>query len=324
VIIDKGNIKLKHFIFGFTISVILIIVYGIITHEKTSSILFQSRLESVTGNPNVLAVLISFAYLFSLHLFISENRLPLKLSVLALILFLIYGAIRTQSRQGIVLIVAGTVLYIIIHYIFKFHIASKKSKLVLRFTIILLIIIALIFIGFQLFERSDYYRRFSSFINFLRISSRTSTSLATKSVDLSIFMRLQFAKYGFKMWEDNPITGVGLDNFRVNIKKYWPVSPPFYSHNNYIELLSTTGIFSAISYYTLYFFILIRLFSFKKEFYLERKNFNIVVLLITIILSLMIAELFTVTYCRKYTWILLVIVCGFSKKLIEEKLIELE
>lgn len=314
VITNKENINLKHIIITFIVSVILVAAYGVVTQSGTYIAPYRNRLVSVVGNPNILAFLCSFAYIFSLHSFISEKRLSGKVLALIAILFLIYATIKTQSRQGIVLVVAGTIIYCVVYYIFRFRTSMEKSKLALKFIIILLVVLLLIFVGFQFFRQSEYYYRFSALINFLKISTQTPTLSVIRTIDLSTFMRIQLIKYGFEMWKDNPIIGVGVDNFRVNIKEYWHVGLPLYSHNNYIELLSTIGIFGAISYYALYFYLLIILFSLKKEFYSQKENFNSVVLLITTILTLMVAEIFTVTYYVKYSWILITVVCGYSER----------
>jgi O-antigen ligase len=315
IIGDKGNISLKHIIITFIISVILVIIYGIVTTPSgVYSLPFRNRLASVAGDPNILAFLCTFAYIFSLHFFISEKGLTNKVLAFAAMLFLICATIRTQSRQGVVLAIAGTILYFIIYYILKFRISTEKSKLFFKSIIILLATILIICIGFQFFKQSEYYYRFSTFINFLKISQRTSAFPVVAAIDLSTFMRVQLIRYGLEMWKDNPVMGVGLDNFRVNIKGYWHAGLPLYSHNNYIELLSTIGIFGVISYYALYFYVLTSLFSLKKEYYSRRENFSAIVLLITTMFTLMVAELFTVTYYTKYSWILITIVCAYREK----------
>jgi O-antigen ligase len=71
--------------------------------------------------------------------------------------------------------------------------------------------------------------------------------------DVSTLIREQLYLEGWKIFTTNPIAGIGLSQF--------PVFSSFdtYSHSDYIELLSTTGIVGFCLYITIYLILFIRL-----------------------------------------------------------------
>lgn len=85
---------------------------------------------------------------------------------------------------------------------------------------------------------------------------------------------------GIEWFKENPIIGVGINNFRVlsNSDPYFS-GGDYYSHNNYIELLVNTGILGFLIYYIAYIYLLFN--SIKKYNYLNGK---IIILIFCLIL----------------------------------------
>ena len=318
-IIIQGKITEKHIFYTFILSTILVILYGVATYEPISGFAYKNRIASTTGNPNNLAVFGSFAYIFCLYLIVIEEKLSKKFLLTILILIIIYGIINTHSRQGIVMLMGSTIVYGFIRVIHNFKNNNNKLKFVRNILFISSSLIILSFIGFQYLSESAYYFRIKTLLSFLKVGVNTSTVNIAKIVDYSAYERTQFIIYGIKIWLDNLLFGVGLDNFRVVIKQYWPISNPLYSHNNYIELLSTIGTFGAVAYYMIYFLVIRRLVLLIKHGKHTAKAINLVHILITAVLSLMMLELVTVSYYRKYTWVVLILTIGLSDRLMSQK-----
>lgn len=318
-IIIQGKITEKHIFYTFILSTILVILYGMAIYEPISGFAYKNRIASTTGNPNNLAVFGSFAYIFCLYLVVIEKKISKKIFLTILILIIIYGIINTHSRQGIVMLMGSSIVYGLIRVIHNFK--NNKNKLIFVRNILLISssLIILSFIGFQYLSESAYYFRIKTLLSFLKVGVNTSTVNIAKIVDYSAYERTQFIIYGIKIWFDNLLFGVGLDNFRVVIKQYWPISNPLYSHNNYIELLSTIGTFGAIAYYMIYFSVIRRLVLLIKHAKHTAKEINLVHILITSIFSLMILELVTVSYYRKYTWVVLILTISLSDRLMSQK-----
>ncbi len=318
-VILKGNITEKQIFYTFIISTILVILYGVATYEPISGFAYKNRIASTTGNPNNLAVYGSFAYIFCLYLIVIERKISKRIFLSILILIIVYGIINTHSRQGLVMLMGSTIVYGVIRVIHNFKNNKNKLKFVRNSLVITISLIVISFIGFQLLSESAYYFRIKTLLSFLKVGVNTSTVNIAKIVDYSAYERTQFIIYGIKIWLDNLFFGVGLDNFRVVIKQYWPISNPLYSHNNYIELLSTIGTFGAIAYYMIYFLVIRRLVLLLKHAKHTAKAINLIHILITSIFSLMILEMVTVSYYRKYTWVILILTIGLSERLMSQK-----
>lgn len=67
--------------------------------------------------------------------------------------------------------------------------------------------------------------------------------------DASTATRLQFLKYAIELFGEHPILGVGLDNFKYYAYRGLNAWAEVYSHSNWGELLSGTGLIGASIYY---------------------------------------------------------------------------
>ena len=294
-------------------------LYGVSTYEPVSGFAYKNRIASTTGNPNNLAIFGSFAYIFSLYLIGTEKKI-LKIFFLFIILFvLINGILNTHSRQGIVLVTVSTILYIFIRLAYNYKNSINKRKFLFKTFLFMLGITLLLFIGLQYLQNSSYYFRIQTLISFIKVGIKSSSINFAKIIDYSAYERSQFIIYGIKIWLDNLFFGVGLDNFRIIIRQYWPISNPLYSHNNYIELLSTIGTFGTIAFYAIYYYAIKRLVMLRRIFILTTQQINLIHIFFTAILSLMVVELVTVSYPKKFTWVILLVIIGFSDKIIMQK-----
>jgi O-antigen ligase len=314
-----GKITEKHIFYTFIISTVIVILYGFLTYEPTSAFVYKNRIASTTGNPNNLAVFGSFAYMFCLYLISIEKNAYKKLLLIILIPILVYGIIYTHSRQGVVLLIGSTIVYGILRSFYNYKISLDKRKYLVKGFIYLSTIILLLFIGYYYVKESSYFFRIYTLLSFLKIGINQSSINLAKLIDYSAYERSQFILYGIKIWADNLLFGVGLDNFREIIRHYWPISNPLYSHNNYIELLSTIGTIGTMAYYAIYYLVFYRLYKLLVNKKTTTQMISLIHLFITSLVSLMILELVTVSYYRKYTWILLIIVIGFSDRFVISK-----
>lgn len=119
-------------------------------------------------------------------------------------------------------------------------------------------------------------------------------------VDGSLVARQMLISIGIDTFFNNPIFGVGIGTFS-NLNDWG-----YYAHNNYIELLATSGLIGFIGYYSIYMYTSIKLFisrKYKKDTFL---------LLVTSLLILMLVQDFTmVTYYRPYFMIPICIITSY-------------
>ena len=72
--------------------------------------------------------------------------------------------------------------------------------------------------------------------------------------------RVTLFQYGMNWFLDNPILGVGINNFRVlSTKTSEFAGMSFYAHNNYVELLVDIGIVGIVIYYSAYYYLYLNL-----------------------------------------------------------------
>jgi len=312
-LIVQNRINIKHFYYTIIFSVFAIVIFGMFSHI-TDPILTRNRLTSTAGDPNFLAVLSAFAALFAYGMFTVEKSKSLKFILLSIIIIMVYGIIQTQSRQGILLVFFNLFGLAVVNYYKRFWNIIKKFQLYKLFgTIIVLSIITSIFV--YLFLKTNYFLRIQLLISYIKLSLTSSNANnIILTADTSVFERKQLIMNGIRMWLDHPFFGVGIDNYRLTIREYWPISRKLYAHNNYIELASTIGAFGTIAYYLVYYSLYKKIRQYKlkvKSSELLLKYHNI--LLITF-LGILFIEIFTVTYYVKFIWIFLFIMIGTLDK----------
>lgn len=314
-IIFQGNIRINSIFYVFIISVVIAFLYGLITQENAALVVTRNRIVGTAGDPNQIAVFGAFSIIFAGYLLITEKKLLIKLFIITLITILIIGIVKTQSRQGILIIIVSTITFLIVSNIYQFKKSNKKSRIIFRIVIVFFISLIVISIILYYFRQSEYYYRIQALVSFVKISLGTSSDNITKMIDYSAYERKKLILFGIKMWLDHPLIGIGLDNFRVVIKEYWPISNRLYSHNNYIELLSTIGTVGTVLYYGIYLSIIKKLNNVLRKFGHDNKNIKLIHMFITVMLSLMVLDLVTVTYYTKFTWILFMVILGYTDRL---------
>lgn len=78
--------------------------------------------------------------------------------------------------------------------------------------------------------------------------------------------RLLLVLYGVEWFQEHPVLGVGINNYRVLSTVTAPfVGMDFYAHNNFIELLVDVGIVGTILYYSIYVFLIRKSLRIKSD-----------------------------------------------------------
>ena len=182
---------------------------------------------SVLGDPNDLSLVLLFPFSFAISLLMTKG-LNLRFRLLGLIATItIFSAIMaTQSRGGLLglLAVVGIVAY-----------RRVKSKAVFFGVGALCTIALFVFAG---------------------ISDRKSGGAAEEGLDESAMGRLHAWEAAFGMAVDNPMTGVGINNFYSNYffySDYWD-GKPHSVHSSWFGVLAETG-FVGLSVFLIMLFI---------------------------------------------------------------------
>ena len=231
----KLNWLLAFYIFGCLISG-LFAMKGFFASGTTSGI--HGRMSIVGQNPNALGGLMGIAILFSWYLFSEVQNSLSRAIILVFLMTFLYVLIMAQSRTAWVAFTLGSGIYFL-------SITEMNTKSLIKFSLFAIgMVVIIFFIVYLSPARTLLEERFSGLLQ-MKTAGRSD-----------------IWKTGFELWKDNPVFGVGLNNFREVFNQYLGISsfgPTRYigsrldPHNAYLCILSELGlvgfaIFSAMLY----------------------------------------------------------------------------
>ena len=184
------------------------------------------QLSSVLGDPNDLSLVLLFPFSFALSLMLGPNisRQDRFLGIVTAVL-LVLAIVATQSRGGLLGIAA---------VVSVFAWRRVKSKMLLISCGSVLLIALYLVAG---------------------ISGRESGGAAEAGIDESAMGRLHAWEAAFKMALDNPLTGVGIDNFYHNYffySEFWD-GLNHAVHSTWFGVLGETGFLGLIAFLAMIF-----------------------------------------------------------------------
>ncbi|MBU2576007.1 O-antigen ligase family protein, partial [Patescibacteria group bacterium] len=238
------------------ITSLLVSIYGIIQKypDFFGIYLFEagaSRIPSTLGNPTYVAIYLLFNIAFALY-YLSHSVIarevtadrgnPMIRYFYAIVILVNFIAFSLTDIRGAYL---GLILgagFSSILYLFLGH--SKQFKVgVASILSIGIIVIALSFI----FKETSVVRS-------LPILGRVSTISLTEGTSKTRFIGWNAALQGFK---EDPITGVGMENYNIVFDKFYPAEYYQYArtetyfdraHNQFLNILAESGIFALLVY----------------------------------------------------------------------------
>lgn len=237
-----------------------------------------SRLSGTMVNQNTFGINQAIASSIAFFFVSSSSEKKQKLIYFILGAILTLGVIISGSRTAIIgFLVSNT------GCIFA---SNKKSKVLKSIAFIIAIILPLYY--FKDFLNNIYvFRRMENLINFFNGN-------ALLDGEGSINMRSYYIKLGITIFKENPILGIGISNFGSYLLN--EVGYSTYAHNNYIEILATTGIIGSFIYYVLM----------QGTLILRCKNItdNYKYLFEFILFSRLLMDFSNVSYYRKETYLI--------------------
>jgi O-antigen ligase len=209
--------------------------YGVIQVTGNDFIAWNNPYNSMIatlGNPNFASSLLAIISLIMfLSLFIRNYPKSYKyISIIMLPLNLV-AIVLSKSLQGIIVIGLGLAVYVLLQSIFVF----KKFRLIVIFS-------------------------FSSLVIFSVLGMLQKGPLVDYVYKTSVSIRGYYWRAAIKMFQDQPLTGVGLDNYGAFFKEFREVSYSLRfgyeitstnAHNVFLQLFATGGILLGVSYLVL-------------------------------------------------------------------------
>ena len=238
------SFNINRLIFSIILISIVSIIYGTLQTTGNDFVDWNNPHNSLIGtqgNPNfasstmaIMAVII-FSYSF-----INGKPPYIKILLFALVIALVFLMVRSGSRQGLLIFVLGSGVFLIL-WLF-----SKRKSLGL---------VALIF---------------GCFIFIITILGMLQIGPLTKFVyKPSVSVRGFYWRAGLEMFKENPFFGVGIDRYGAYFMQYRELEYPIRygyeitssnAHNTFLQFFATGGIFLGISYLILLMFVATRAF----------------------------------------------------------------
>ncbi len=282
--IDNGAKKLLKIIMyaGLIFSFYIIIYYGV--KNYIDMLIKGIRVGTELNNVNTIGLQTSISVIIAIFFALYENN---KKYFLVTILPLIVS-LGTGSRKVLITLVLGTVLLFLLNRNKKFNIKNATKKI-----IYFVILVGIFFAISQTQIFSTIFSRFQSAINMFTENGVVDGSARTRKLLIDL---------GIEQFKKTPFFGIGMGNAKY--LSLYVIGEKMYLHNNYVELLSSVGIFGFLIYYSTYVYIIIYCLKFLKQ-----KNPYINIVLVIFLVNLVL-EFAMVSYYSKNTriYILLAIV----------------
>lgn len=218
--------------------------------------------EGQSVNSNVIGMNLCYALFIVFALLVQGKKSTLlRIVALATSVFVIYLTLLTGSRKALIMLMTPL-------SVFPFLRKKKSFSLLILPIVFGVLVVAANLIMDIPFLYEVLGTRVEDAINVLSGTEQGGEDVSRKFL----------ITYGLEWFQENPIFGYGINNFRVlsNSTSMF-MGYNFYAHNNHIELLVDVGIIGFLIYYSFYYYI-IR--SLKGHFADNRLNKWILVLLV--------------------------------------------
>ena len=226
-----------------------VVVYGLVQITGNDFVEWNNPYNNAIatfGNPNFTSAFlaISFVACFVL-LFIKSISFIIKLVAISLSVCSLVIILASQSRQGLYAIFVALVFYLNV----KLYLQKSKLRVFVYFSSLLMALLSI----FGMLQKGPF------------------SSILYKD---SVSVRGYYWRAGVEMFLNNPLTGVGLDqygNFYRQFKELEYVNKFGYeltstdAHNTFIQLFATSGAMAGISYLLLIFIVYLSGYRFLKK-----------------------------------------------------------
>lgn len=287
-IINKYNLQ-KAFLNGILLAAFVnyIVLLGIIeTSYDTYYRIGAVRALGTLGNPNVLAIFMIISMFVSIVYLSKEKEISrpffyyqyLNIILSAYVIFL------TVSKKGILF---GST-FLILHL----FISLKEVKNIFRITVAIAIGVAI------MFYFVDMNNLFDSYNNVIKRFVAMQTELNSPKSLGSTGERKHFIEMGWIYFTHRPLLGYGLDSFGT--------FEGTYAHNNFIEVMVSTGIVGFFVYYSMHVYLI------YKSFKLPKSDLKYILLYFILIVTAM--DVAVVSYYNKFYILVLLFISILIKK----------
>ncbi len=276
-------------IFSTLISISMILPNIVISGESQILSRAQIIIRGVEVNTNQVCPSIAFAVIFLMYQIKICKKMPYKILYFFMAALFVMTILFLGARGSLLIVLIGIMLSAL----------SGSGKSVIRNVIFafILIIIMLIMVMNIPFLYEAIGNRIVDTVNL--ILGNTYVSENQKSDNF----RMMLISNGWNMFLKRPLLGYGSGNYAsINLVEF---DVKYYSHNNYIELLTGLGIVGTIIYYLFHFRLIFLIFVNR-----TLRHNSYINLAKQIILCMLALDITSVTYNVMDMWLCLIIAYG--------------
>ena len=224
------------------------------------------ELQGFSSNLNIGAFSILIKLPFIIYFTRVSKSLIKKTLLFSLIFITTFNILIIASRGAILALLISLAIFLVLDYYLNKNKFLKNN----------ITLIALVILSFSV--QNFLYQNNESLKTVNRISSYS---------DKSVGDRLEYYKESYNLFKENPFIGIGIGNWKIQSlknysKKIIEYTVPFHAHNDFLQILSETGILG-INTFLLIFLIPFFIIS-KKIFNKERSATFYVPFLIALII----------------------------------------
>lgn len=264
----------------------IIVIYSILFYGMDNLIkmvAMEERLENAYANVNTIGMLAATACLIQVDEIIREKKF--KWSGLLCIPAVIMLAI-TQSRKAFIVLLIGIAMVFILR-----NIDSKDfRKKVIKVLVTIVIVGSILYLMLSLPVFSGMLERMEGvFAVFSDVGK----------VDSSTRVRTKMLAIGWEQFQRTPLFGMGMGN--PHLLAAAKIGKDAYLHDNFVELLAGGGIFGFAIYYSMYLYLFMNFWKYRKN-----KNSEYIICFV-IMLVLFAMDYAMVSYYNKSRYIFLML-----------------
>lgn len=264
----KNNIFLMILIGGVLFGLFFIVKY----FPQLKHLDFSQRLGEEFSDQNDLAKYLSIFGLISLIYFIKSKwllKIPFGIALLLFVFLILVGGS-----------ISNLLTFVIVAFVTVMVTVKRQNRFIVLF--VALGFVALFFVFLQLPIGSYFRERIPKIIN-------TFINGDAKG-DNSAIERFELFEYALRLFISKPIFGYGYDQVQ-----YYTIRDGIFSHNNFVELGASFGIFGLIVYEALLIWPVYKMFKDKK---FDSNTFST-------ILYLFLFQIFLIIYRKKIEFVLI-------------------
>lgn len=268
-------------LFMTSMLIIVLLEFSCVPFEEWSNGSMGSHFSG--SNPNGIAFLVFCAELMAFYEFYSKNKKSYLLLVALFVLFIVLSS----SRKAMFAALAGPMLFVVMS-------TYKKNYFLNIITSLSLVVIVFMFIMTDENAYNAIGKRIDSMFDFV-LDDRSTR------IDNSLYMRTYYIELAKEIFAESPIVGKGIGNFARIIDEVYMLKG-VYSHNNFWQILSELGIVGFAIYYSMYFYMIVKL---AKSAYIDKSRISL--LFLVFMIMLVVLESGLVTYQSKMPHVVIAI-----------------